>query len=191
MVILAPWNRSSSSVVAEIELVAVAGKPTRECFIGPLWTYRSSDIDSKLPVYQPEATACVIKTIATSRDRFLKDVLAVILGVEKVTDTRLLAPPLIERGHTITLPQAEKLADETKCYKKVVMPTGKLVSKHKTLFFVETGDPRSPIAIGTIMPGAYGQEVPNLSVYMDWFDFDFPWVAGHHLFVRNLDTSKL
>lgn len=191
MVILAPWTRSSSSVFAETTLAAVAGKPTEECFTGPLWTYRDDDIDSKLPVYQPEAAACIIKTIATSRDRCLIEALAVILGVDKVRNSELLAPPLIERGHTITLPQAEKVADETRCYERRIISTDKPLSEHETLFFVETGDPRSPIAIGIIKPGVYEQKVPNLSAYVNWFEFDYPWVAGHHLLLRNFDASKL
>ncbi len=171
------------SVVAPTNLGAVAGKKTAKCFSDSRYAYRDTDFDNWLPKNQPNADACVITTLAPSRDWTFAEVAATVLGIGGVgTDIKLLGEALIENGHTMTLAQTEEMVEKTEAGEK----TGMKTDGYGNFCFVETSDPKNPVSVGSVyrVRREWRADVVRL-------DFGFRWVAVNRLLVRNLDASKL
>jgi hypothetical protein len=169
------------SVSATTELVAVAGKPTKKCFTGSRYAYRDSDFDGWLPKEQPEAAACTIATLTPSRDATFAQWAAFVLGVPADTSIEKLAALLKERGHTMTLSQAEAMVEATESKSG---NTGMRTDGWANWFFVE--DKNGSVSVAHVSRGdsRWLARVRRLGN-------DRRWRADFRLLVRNLDASKL
>lgn len=172
------------SIVATINLGTVGGKKTKKFFTGPRWVYRDSDFDNWLPADQPKSAACIITTLALSRNwTFAEAAVALlgIIGIDVDSDVATIGNLLIKQGHTMTLAQAEGIVEKTERGEKTEMRT----DGYGNFFFVETGDPKKPVSVGYVNRGE-----------RDWYAHirrlgrDNSWDVGNRLLVRNLDASK-
>lgn len=169
------------SVIATIQLDAVTGRETVKCFVGPQWAYRDSDFDRWLSANQPSSDACVITTLKPSRDWTFKEAAATILGIGAGTDVVLLGNLLIKHGHTMTLVQVEEMAKATDRGEKTEMSLD-----WWNFFFVETGDPKSPVSVGGVRRDRHGWRA-----VVNRLGDDYRWYADNRLLIRNWDPSKL
>lgn len=169
------------SASATTELAVVAGKPTKKCFTGSRYAYRDSDFDGWLPKEQPEATACTITTLTPSRDATFAQWAAFALGVPEDTSIEKLAALLKERGHTMTLAQAEAMVEATESKSG---NTGMRTDGWANWFFVEDKN-------GSVSVAGVGRGGSRWDAGVDWLGGDDRWDAGDRLLVRNLDASKL
>lgn len=141
------------SVVGTIRLNTVSGKPTKECCTSPMWAFRSKDIDNLLPAVQSKAGPCVITALDPSRRWTLTEVAATtILAIDARTNNELLGTLLIHEGHTMTLSQAEKMAEQAERGEKTILH----INGDGNFFFLETGDPKNPVLVGDIYRGQFG-----------------------------------
>lgn len=171
------------STVATTELGAVAGKKTKKCFVDiSRYTYRDAGFDDWLPANQPNADACVITTLAPSREWTFAEAAAAVLVVPADTPIKTLGELLIKRGHTITLPQDEEMMEKTENGEKIEMR----VNGYGNFCFVETGDPKNPVSVGHVYRGERAWHA-----YVHSLGDGNRWRASHRLLVRNLDASKL
>ncbi|MDO8408093.1 MAG: hypothetical protein Q7S95_02560 [bacterium] len=170
------------SIVALTYLDALAGTPTNTCFIGPRWAYRDDGFDNRLPAFQPKADACVISTLAPSRDWTFPELATTVFGVDVGKDVRRLGHLLIGYGHTMTLPQAEEMVEATESGVK----TGMRINGLGDFFFVETGDPEDPVSLGGVACGG-----PNWRACVYQLDGGSRWGTGVRLLLRDVDPSKL
>lgn len=122
--------------IGECDLGPIARKPTRDCFAGPQWE-RDPNIAILLPVNQPETPSCTIRGCDPSRAWNSPEAAKVILGDIEENNLVELGVRLIKQGHTMSLPQAEQLAE-------------KLVCSYHHMFFVETRCPQNPVIVGHI-----------------------------------------
>ena len=172
------------SIIATTQLGAVAGKLTRKCFVGQRWRKggRDKDFDNWLSANQSSAEKCAISTLAPSRDWMFEEGAATILGIGVGTDIVLLGKALIENDHTMTLVQAEEMVEKTESGEK---KTGMRTDGWGNWFFVETGDPETPVSVGDVRRGG-----------RDWYarvyrlDNGNRWNADNRLFVRNSRLSS-
>lgn len=172
------------SVVATTNLGVVQGKKTKQCFPKPRYAYRDDDFDNWLPAKQPKADACIIATLAPSREWTFAESAAAILGIGSGTGIVLLGNLLIEHGHTITLAQAEEMVEKTEYDEK---KTGMRTDGWGNFFFVETCDSKNPVSVGCVGRGSHDWDAEVVSLARG-----FRWDAGYRLLVRNLsDTLKL
>lgn len=171
------------SVIATTSLGAVAGKLTANCFASPQYVYRDADFDNWLSANQPDASACVISTLAFSKSWTFVEAAAKVLGIRDSTDVVLLGNALIAGGHTMTLPQGEEMVEATERGEN----TGMRIDGYGNFFLVETGDPKNPVSVG------YVDRVGHAwNAYVFTLGYGCRRDAGHRLLVRNLsDASKL
>lgn len=169
------------SVAATIELAVVAGKPTKKCFTGSRYAYRDSDFDGCLPKEQPETVACTITTLTPSRDATFAQWAAFVLGVPADTSIEKLAALLKERGHTMTLAQAEAMVEATESKSG---NTGMRTDGWANWFFVENKD-------GSVSVAFVVRDVSGWFASVDRLGLGLRWYADFRLLVRNLDASKL
>src|SRR3989344_8286072 len=176
-------KQSLFSIAATTSLVNIAGKPTKDCFTGSRYAYRDGDFDTLLPAKQPNTVACIISTLAPSREWTFVEGAAAILGIGAGTDIVLLGTALIENGHIMTLAQAEQMVEKTERNENTKMR----VDGYGNFFFVETGDPKNPVSVGLVF-----RDDRDWHAYVLLLDYDFRWHAGRRLLIRNLkDTLKL
>jgi hypothetical protein len=170
------------SVIAMTKLAATPRKKTSACFVGPLWNYRDGDFDHWLGADQVPVDATEIATCAFSRGWLFAEAAADVLKVEPSTDVVTMGNLLIERRHTITLPQSEKMTVRTERSE----PTGMRTDGYGNFFFVETGDPKNPVSVGRV------RRCRRWDANVHRLGNDFQWNAACRLLVRNLsDTLKL
>ncbi|OYV63215.1 MAG: hypothetical protein B7X03_02635 [Parcubacteria group bacterium 21-58-10] len=169
-------------VIATTMLSLVTGKPTKKCFPRSRYAYRGGEIDDWLPKEQPETLVCVITTFAPPLKATFVEWAAAILSVPVNTPTRALGSLLVERGHTMTLVQAEDMMEQTK---KGGL-TGVRTDGWDNFFFVETGNEDDPVSVARISFSKSRWEAGVLR-----FNSSFEWAAGHSLLVRSSDASKL
>jgi len=168
------------SIVATTNLPAVAGKKTKQCFTDG-WYYRDADFDNWLPASQPDASECVITTLALTRNWTFIEAAQAILGVD-TTDVVVLGNALIKSGHPITLAQAEAMKKATERGDN----TGMRTDGWGNFFFVETGDLKNPVSVGRVDRDDRG-----------WLALVYRlgsgsrWYAGFRPLLRNVDASKL
>lgn len=178
-----PENQISLfSVIATMNLGAVAGKKTRKCFVGNRWYYRDGDFDNWLPANQPNAEACAITVLGLSRDWTFAEAAAAVLGIGTDTSIQLLGKALIENGLTMTLAQAEEMVEATERGGNTGIRTNGLGN----FFFVETGDPKDPVSVGYVHRAEH-----DWNARLDRLGGGRRWRAGRRLLLRNLATSRL
>ena len=181
-----PTKKSTAmfSVIATTNLGAVAGKPTKKCFVvGKRYYHRDRDFDNWLQANQPNADPCAIATLAPAKDWMFVEAAATVLGIGAGTDTVLLGKALIENGHTMTLAQAEEMVEKTERDEK----TGMLTDGYANFFFVETGDEKNPVSVAHV-----SRDDSRWSAYVFRLVRGYRCYAARRLLVRNLsDASKL
>ena len=170
------------SVIATTILGNVAGKRTKSCFAGSRYPYnRDADFDNWLPASQPNMTACTISTLAPSQDWTFVEAAAVILNVPITTPIKQIGQMLIERGHTMTMPQGEVMIEKTESGEKTDMPT----NGYGTFFLVENED-------GSVSVGRVSRVERVWRAYVHRLGHDTRWYADYRLLIRNLkDPSNL
>ena len=99
-------------ISATTELAAVAGKKTKDCFVGTHFKHRDEDFDNWLPGEQPEAGACTVVALVPGRNETLPDSIVSLLGIDESNNYHLLGARLKERGYLLTLPQVEELVEK-------------------------------------------------------------------------------
>src|SRR3989344_3038354 len=174
---------SRFSVGATTQLNNIVGKKTKRCFVDSRWAYRDSDLDSSLPIQQPNAPACTISTLAPTKSWTFVEGAAAILGIGASTDSVLLGTALIENGYTMTLVQAEEMVKKTERHEKTKMR----VDGYGNFFFVETGDEENPVSVGCVF-----RDERVWRAYVFRLGHGSRWHADIRLLLRNLnDTSHL
>lgn len=170
------------SIAATTHLGAVAGKKTKKCFTGSRYSYCDNDINNWLPADQPNSGDCVITTLAFSRSWIFVEAAQAVLGDTTMTDIIALGNELIRRGHTLTLSQDEEMVEKTEAGEKTEMR----VDGYGNFSFVETGDPKNPVSVGSVyrVGRAWRAFVARLGSGGRWY-------ADYRFLVRNLDTLKL
>ncbi len=172
------------SVLATTKLGAVARKPTKKCFADFGWEDRDCKFDDWLSVNQGKADACSVSLLASSEDWTLTEAINTILGMEAGMDTALLGSLLVKDGHAMTtLAQVEEIVEKAVRGGEASMYTSRYGNCY---FFVETGDPRWPVLVGSV---SRVERVWSASVF--GFSLDYRLTPGCRLLVRNLDASKL
>lgn len=134
-------GRTLFSVVGTTILDQTDGKPMEKCFIGPRWAPRNKNYDGL--VTGSRANACVITALAPLRDWSFVTIAAFILGKNWNISTLDIGNLLIKSGYTAVPAQAEKLVEATDKHGT----TGMCVDGYNNFLFVETGDPKDPVAV--------------------------------------------
>jgi len=169
------------SVIAIVNLPAITGKKTAKCFTNG-WAFRDPDFDKYLAKDQPDAAACVISVCAVGKVWTFIEAVHALPGAPETSDVVELGNWLIQKGHTLTPPQAEDLKERTERGED----TGLCTDGYGNFFFVETGDSKNPVSVGYVYRGR-----------CDWdarigrLGDGGCWGAGRRLLLRNADTSKL
>lgn len=165
------------SIVATTKIGMVSGKLTKNCFVGSRWASRDADFDKWLPAKQPKAGKCVIATLAPpSRNWTYAESVSAILSISADVGPVVLGNSLIEHGHTMTLVQADEMVDKTEFGVKTEMQN----NYGGNIFFEETGDPKNPIAVGSIVCDGH-----DWRAYIDEFDDDVKLTADYRILIRN------
>ncbi|MBI2030466.1 hypothetical protein HYT05_02485 [Candidatus Kaiserbacteria bacterium] len=172
------------SVIAMTPFDAIAGKKTAECFSGGIWGNRDSDFDTLLPADQPEAGLAVVSTLEPSRDWTFAEAAATVLGVPVNTPSKMLGTLLIERCHTVTLPQVELMASAA----ERGVQNGLRTNGYGNFFFVETINPEKPVAVGHVYRYRAGSA---WHTSINGLGRGSAWRFDCRLLVRNVDISKL
>jgi len=182
--VVVPEQPKLLSIIAPpTNLGAIPGKKTAECFtIG--WAFRDPDFDKYLAKDQPDADACVISVCAVGKDywTFIEAVHA-LPGAPETSGVVGLGNWLIQKGHTLTLPQIEDLKERTERGEDTGLCTD---GYGNLLFFVETGDSKNPVSVGYV-----GCDGRDWDAYVGRLGHGRRWDAGYRLILRNVDTSKL
>ena len=155
---------------------------TVDCFTGSIWKYRDSDFDHWLPKQQPKRDACVVTVLEPTQPWTFVEAAQVVLGVT-TSDVKELGSLLIKGGHTLTLKQAEDLAERTEAGEA----TGLTTDGYANFFFVETGDEAQPVSVGDM--GRDG--VRSWAAGVDRLDYGTRWNVDDRFLLCNADTSKL
>lgn len=175
----APKLFSAASTYA---LGAVAGTKTKKCFAGKLWYYRDSDFDNWLPADQPNAEASAITVLTPMKDWTFAEAAVSILNVSPDTPVATLGMLLKERGHTMTLAQAEAMVNFTERSAK----TGLRTDGYANFFFVENKD--GSVSVADVRRRVDGRHWrAGVGELADCYR----WRADIRLLVCNLDPSKL
>lgn len=174
----------SFSIVGVTDLGAVAGKPTSECFTGPLWAFRSNDFDKWLPPDQPDTTCRVITALTFPGNRKSLERAIAILRLEGSLKPSFVGTLLIEGNCVLTAGQIEAMVEDAVRRKKA----GKKVAVGiKNLFFVRTRSVEDPVAVVLIDQDDWSQYHAN--IYR--IDNDIPWYGHIPLHVPLQEGSRI
>ncbi len=157
------------AVVATTELGAIDKKSTKTCFTDSSWTCRDHKF-GKLP-NQPEVGPCIITTLVFQRSWSLLEGAAAVLGVRTDMGSAELGRLLVERGHTMTLPQVQEILDGAE--RSGALEPG-------SFFFTETGDAKNPVSVGFVSRDKRGR----VAVAHSLGDL-FRWNPFNRLMVRH------
>ncbi len=167
------------SIVGTINLAQTGGKPAEKCFTGPLWAPRNNGLFAK-SVAKPK-DACVITVLAPLRNWSFVVAAAIILKRYQNTQTREIGKLLINKGHTVTLAQAEKLIEATHGQNEV---TGMCGGVFNNFLFMETGIPTNPVTVC----GFSCRELCHVYEYL--FVRTPPSNYNHRLLIPNLNLEN-
>lgn len=170
--------------VQTTRLAALDGKKTAQCFPDDLVRMANRDFERKLPAYQPNTDSCVISMCKPFRFRRPAETAAYVLDVPVGTPIKTLGNLLIERGHTMTLPQVELMwaAERGLCYMRMTK------GHYESLgFFIETDDSENPVLAGSI---SYCNRRHELTVFLNLLNRTKRYIDEYPL-LRNVDPLKL
>ena len=167
--------------VTTTQLGPTGEKKTSKCFTGALYVHRDFDFNTWLPAKQSPTMASIVTTLASSRDWTFIQAAALVLGVSTETSVITLGNLLKERGHTMTLVQAEDMVERTERAEK----TGLLTDGGTNFFFVEDEDGR--ISVGRVV-----REVRGWGTYVYSLGSRGVWGYDNRFLISNLkDTPAL
>jgi hypothetical protein len=165
------------SAIATTAIGATGAKQTKKCFRGSRWAYRDGDLDNWLPADQPDAPACTATTFALLREWTFAEAAEKIVGLKiPGASAKLLGHELIRLGHTMTLAQAEEMAEATERGQK----TGMRTDGWDNFFFVETGDEEDPVSVLNVLRSDRGWLAGVLRL-----GHGYRWIAESRLLLRN------
>src|SRR5688572_9880349 len=102
--------KSNLPVVGSVQLPGTPATETRKCFkLEKRWGHRDADFDQWLPEIQRQTDPCNVMVIAPSSEMTAGQWAIATLGVPVSTPEQVLTELLKECGHTMTLPQVEKM----------------------------------------------------------------------------------
>ncbi len=161
---------------------ATATKSTEDCFRAPMWKYRDSRFATWLKKAQPRRAAQLVTVIRPEKPWTFIEFAQAVLGVA-TSDVKGLGNLLIQRDHTLTLTQAERLAERTEAGEA----TGLNTDGYANFFFVETGDKCAPVEIGLVNNSALRDWRAGLDSLVSYARHS----VGYRFLLCNADTSKL
>lgn len=164
-----------------INVVATAGKPTKDCYTDAIWSFRDSLFDIWLDKYQPNRDEQLITVVKPKKPWSCIEFAQVVLGTTS-DDIKKLGNLLVKGGYALTLPQVENLVKRTDAGEL----TGLKDDGCANFFFVETGSEDMPIAVGIV--DRYGARklhanLTHLGLHQ--------WSSDHCFLLCNADASKL
>jgi hypothetical protein len=170
------------SYASTYALGAVNGKKTRKCCTGKLWHYRDGDFDNCLPANQSGADAGTITVLTPTKNWTFAEAAISVLNVSPDTPVDVLGKLLKERGHTMTLAQAESMTEATERGDK----TGMVTNGWGNFFFVENKDGGISVVSVRRRDG-----IRLWCAGVGGLEYSYCWRADLRIMVSNLDTSKL
>ncbi len=170
------------SVIATTNLGAVTSKKTNRCFTNSRWAYRDGDFDNWLEKSQTGAEACSVTTCGILKDWTFIEAGHALPGAPQTNNTVELGNWLIQSGYALKPQQVEDLVEATEREED----TGLRTDGYGNFFFVETGNPKSPVSVGDVRRVGRGWRADVYSL-----GNGDRWDAGSRLLLRNLDASKL
>lgn len=173
-------------VIATMQLDAIPGKKTYQCFTGERWRSRDVEIDSWLSKDQPDTEACMVTALGFSRKWEFVEAVRLLLGAPQTDDIVVLGNWVIENGYALTLPQIED--DDGGLVTRTVRGenTG-LTEESGNFCLIKTGDPKNPVSVGCA--GCVGRDW-HAGIYR--LGLDCRWNARRRLLICNFkDALKL
>ena len=159
----------------------VGAKNTRDCMTNRnRWYYRDGDIDQWLPRHQGKQEAGSAEVYQLQKNMTFREIAAAALGVGPGTGLPLLASALKERELLFTLPAIEEMVERQEKGEEVGLRTDGWAN----FAFVEGADESVSVA-------EFGRSGRRWCVYVDRLDYDFRWLAGDRLLVRNSAPTTL
>lgn len=124
---------------------ATATKLTEDCFRAPMWKYRDSRFGTWIDKIQLRRAVQMVTVIRPEKSWTFIEFAQAVLGVA-TSDVKELGNLLIVGGHTLTVTQAEALAESVEAGEDI----GLNVEGRANYFFVETVDKDVPVEIGQV-----------------------------------------
>lgn len=169
--------RTTDAVITDLD--AIPGKKTRLCFSGSLYSYRADNINYLLPENQLRTEGCFIQALILPKrvEATFVELATAFLNVSRDTPVRTLGNFLKARGHTMTLPQIEKMVEITE--RGLVTGMDMDSDEANNFFFLENRELK--ISVGRIYRDKSGWAVKLFN-----FEDGHQWPNSSRLLVRNL-----
>ncbi len=181
-ILLAGLLPSMFTRLAEYLTLETSATPTSACFTSSIWCDRDVRFDGWLRPRQPERDAQLVTLMKARKDSTFVEFAQAVLGVTTVA-VRELGNLLVERGHTLTLTQVERLVEGIEEHKDNVFS----VDGYASFFFVQTEDEEVPVVVGIVT--RYG--VRNWKASISRLDRDTRWDTSCRFLLCNAANSKL
>lgn len=169
------------SDVTTITIASRKAKPTGNCLLGRRWKVRRPGFIDRLPVSQPGTPACPIAVLHPPLSWTFQKAASVILGIPASTPSTEMGLWLIERRHTLGLPQIEELVERVERGEEVGMNTG-----WGSFFFTPTRDEEDPVAVVYVQ-----NSMRRWMGILHEFSSGNRWNSGPGLLVGNFDVTQL
>ncbi|MEK7607339.1 MAG: hypothetical protein AAB484_00200 [Patescibacteria group bacterium] len=160
--------------ITKVTIPVTTEKKTKDCFLGDRYCYRDSDLDNLLAKVQPTGMAGQFTVHQLEKELNFKEVAQAILGVDEAP-LNDLAKGIIEKGHTVVLPQIESLIERTDTGEN----TGLRTDGYANFFFVINKEG----GVSVVNVPRYGGRRWNVYVYH--FGNGLRWDVEHRFFSRN------
>ena len=160
--------------ISKVILPATTEKKTKDCFKGDRYYFCDNDLDSLLPKVQSTGKAGQFTANQLEKELNFKEVAQAILGVDEAP-LNDLAKGIIEKGHTVVLPQIESLIERTDAGEA----TGLLTNGYGNFFFVQNSEG------GVSVVYVFRHDGRLWCVYVYHFGCDGRWYVEFRFFSRN------
>jgi hypothetical protein len=166
--------------VIDMTIGPMDARPTSACLFSSLWKNRPEEFGKWLLPDQPATSTCRLTVLDTRWPATYQDWAAALLQVRSYTREAELERLLLERGYTLSLPQAERLVQRADQW-----ITSGLVLGEPGNFLL------TPNAVGGISVVNIRCDAQHWEPYLKGFSSEHPRVAGCRLIVVNLDEGTL
>lgn len=175
-------KKTPFTMVVSTQVPAMAAKSTGGCLKGYIWKYTKPDFDAWLPKNQQERSEQLVTVIRPEKTCTFIEFAQAVVGVT-TNDVKVLGDLLIQRGHTLTLTQAEHLAERTEAGET----TGLRTDGCANFFFVETEKKDLLVAVGNVHRVGVGY----WRAYAGMLGRNARWDVDHRFLLCNEHASKL